>query len=304
MAAIIETENLTKVLGTIPVVNHVSLQISEGTVYGLVGANGAGKSTLLRLIVGYYWPTTGNVRLFGEVLSRQASAIRQRIHMVSAGGEVFKTYRVRDLIQYYNLLYDRFDNTRCTRLLDALELSRRSLVRQLSLGMKTQLKLALALACHPDILLLDEPTNGLDPVVKRQFLQILVQEVAHAGTTILLATHHLDDLDCIADGVAVMYKGQLIADGLLNELKERVKEIHAVLPGRLPEEVRKRREVISHEQKGQLHILVVDGPPDAVLETLRESGAIHVETIDLSFVELFRYLMEREGYTRDAVLLY
>lgn len=303
MTAIIETENLTKVFGHTRVVDSVNMQLPQGAIYGLVGPNGAGKSTLLKMLIGFCWPSSGKVQILGQMLTKEAANLRQRVHLVTSEWDAFKTFRIHDLIKYYSLLYHQFDESRSVGLLKVLELPQRTRVQNLSLGMKAQLRLALALATHPDILLLDEPTNGLDPIVKRQFLQLLVQESAVDGTTILLATHHLDDLDRIADGVAVMHGGRLITMSALDELKEKVKEIQFVLPGELPRDVRNQFELVSYHQKGQFHTLVVEEPSEAVIEALQAAGALHIQMVDLPFDELFRRLMDKEGYTRDSLLL-
>ena len=300
---VIETEDLIKYFGDKPVVNKVNLQIPEGTIYGIVGPNGAGKSTLLKLIIGYYWPTSGVVRVKGKVCSRDDASFRQTIQLVSAEWGFFNSFRIRELIRYYGLLYDRFDQTRCSRLLNALELPNKSRVRSLSLGMKTQLRLALSLASRPSVLLLDEPTNGLDPVVKRQFLQLIVQEAAVDGTTILIATHHLDDLDRIADGVAVMHKGQLIASETMESLKTKFKEIQLVLPSGIPDSIRKLPDIISINQKGNYYTITVNSSLEPILGLLQEAGALHLEVTDLPFDELFLKLMAQEGYSRESLLL-
>ena len=300
---VIETEELTKYLGNKPVVNRVNLHIPEGSIYGIVGPNGAGKSTLLKLIIGYYWPTSGLVRVKGETVTRDSASLRQTIQLVSAEWEFFNSFRIRDLIKYYSLLYYQFDQTRCARLLNALELSDKLRVRSLSLGMKAQLRLALSLASRPSVLLLDEPTNGLDPVVKRQFLQLIVQEAAMDGTTILIATHHLDDLDRIADGVAVMYKGQLIASEMMESLKTKFREIQLVLPSGIPDSIRKSPAIVSIEQKGNYYTITVNGHLETILGSLQEAGALHLEVTDLPFDELFLKLMAQEGYARESLLL-
>lgn len=303
MNAIIETENLSKTFTGTPVINRVNLRVPQGTIYGLVGPNGAGKSTLLKLLIGYYWPTSGTIRLFGNALPKEAAMIRQQIHWVSPEWDVSKSFRIDDLIKYYKLLYPTFDEVRCLTLLNALELPQRAHIRNLSLGMKTQLQLVLALASHPSILLLDEPTNGLDPVVKRQFLQLLVQEAAVDGTTIVLATHHLDDLDRIADGVALMHHGRLTKNDTVDALKTAVKELQFVIANDLPGEIHQRPEVLSCQQRGQFCTLVVEGKLDSLLQLLQSAGALHIQVNDLPFDELFRRLLEKEGYSRDSLLL-
>jgi ABC-2 type transport system ATP-binding protein len=299
----IETKDLTKYLDHVPVVEKVNLQIPAGNLYGIIGPNGAGKSTLLKLIIGYYWPTSGVVCMDGKAITPAHASIRKTMQFVQNEWNYYHHFMVSDLIKYYGLLYDQFDHSRCARLLHALELSEKSRVRSFSLGMKMQLQLALSLSTRPSVLLLDEPTNGLDPIVKRQVLQLIVQEAAEDGTTIIMATHHLDDLDRIADGVAVMHKGQLVVSETIDTLKMKFKEINAVLLEGIPAAVCELPSIISISQKGNYYTITVKDDVDVILVLLREAGAIHFEVTDLSFDELFMQMMAKEGYSRESLLL-
>lgn len=304
MSAVVETVNLTKQFDDRVAVDNVSLSVPAGSIYGVVGANGAGKSTLLRLLLGVMWPTAGEVRLFGEALPREAAPVRQRVHYVGGDAEPFRSFRVHELIRYSSMLYERWDQSRCTRLLEALQLPTGRAIRNLSTGMKMQLRLAMALSTHPDLLILDEPTNGLDPVVKRQFLQLLVQEAASEGTTIVLVTHLLDDVERIADGIAVMYQGRAIASGVIDDLKDHVHRLQAALPTGLPPAIEDHPAVARVDRQGQVFTITVEGSGAVeIQERLWAAGATFVEPIGLELSDLFRYLMEKEGYTRDAVLL-
>jgi ABC-2 type transport system ATP-binding protein len=207
------------------------------------------------------------------------------------------------LIRYASRIYERWDPDRCRRLLDALELSIKHTIRNLSTGMQMQLRLAIALSARPDLLLLDEPTNGLDPVVKRQFLQLIVQEAAGQGTTVVFATHLLEDVERIADGLAVMYRGRVVAQGVLDDLKDRVHRLQAVLPNGLAPQIVDHPAVTQVDRHGQVFTITVEGDTAEVQERLWAAGATLVEPVALDLADIFRYLMEKEGYSRDGILL-
>lgn len=302
MTSIIQTDGLVKKIDGKIVIDHVNMDVQEGSMLGLVGPNGAGKTTLLNLLIGYYWPTRGEVKLFGEPLRTDASDIRQRVQYLAASGELPRGFRIEDLIRYHKWLYPTFDSDRFQRLLNALELPRTGSFARLSLGMKTQLRLAIFLAARPRILLLDEPTNGLDPVVKRQFLQFILGETADEGTTVVLATHQLEDVERLTDSLLVLSRGRAIVNGSLESLKSSIHEVHAVLLQDLPDTVRRANEVIQHQQRGSMHVFVVEGEIDLFLRRLNAVGADHVEVLSLSLDELFRFWMAKEGYTRDALV--
>ncbi|MCL6452946.1 MAG: ABC transporter ATP-binding protein [Alicyclobacillus sp.] len=298
----VETVQLTKVFEHRPAVDHVDLAVPEGSLFAVVGANGAGKSTLLRLLVGILTPTSGTVRLFGQTLPRDAADFRQDAHYVAADAGMLPSFRVHEVCAYAGRLYKGWDRERCARLLRAVELPLHAPVRTLSTGTQMQLRLAIALSARPRLLVLDEPTNGLDPIVKRQFLQFLVQEAAGEGTTVVLATHVLEDVERIADGLAALYQGRVLLSGSIDELRARCTRLQAVLPNGLPAAVADHPAVAEVNRQGQVYLLTIEGDAAAVAEQLRAAGATVVEPMELALADLFRYWMEKEGYRRDAVL--
>ena len=301
MTIVVEAVNLTKTFNGFRAVDDVSMTVESGQILGVAGSNGAGKTTLLRLLSGAYWPNTGFVRAFGNPLSRDASSVRQRVQLFDAVGESSPKMSIKDLVRFASLAYARFDDARCRRLMQALELPSTGPVSSLSLGMRAQLRLAISLSTRPDVLLLDEPTNGLDPIVKRQFLQFILREASDEGAAVVIATHHLDDLDRIADSVLIMYEGRKVVDGMLDDLKSRIQDVQAILPAGLPSGILGRSDVIRHDERGSLHIFTVSGEPQELSHLLRNAGASYVETVALPLDEIFRYVMEREGYTRGGL---
>jgi ABC-2 type transport system ATP-binding protein len=302
----VESVNLTKAFDGKVAVDSATFSIQSGTIHGIVGANGAGKSTLLRMMIGLVQPTSGEIRVFGQPMHKEAKRLRSRIHYVGSDGDLYRSFRVEDLLRYARYLYPAWDEARCQALLQALELPPRRLIRNLSLGMKMQLRLLVALSSRPKLLILDEPTNGLDPVVKRQFLQLIVQEVANTEMTVVFATHHLEELERIADGVTMMYEGRVVASALLDDLRDHAKRVQAVLPGGAPEDIRSWPGVVQVEQSGQLVTVIVEGgraAADRLIQNLQALGATYTEVLDVGFEELFRYTMQKEGYHRDGILL-
>lgn len=300
---IVQLASVTKSFNGRVAIDDVSFAVPEGAVYGLVGANGAGKTTMLLLALGLLWPDSGEVRLFGKPLGREAADFRQRVHYVGPEGDFFKSFTVGDMLQYTKRLYTRFDQTRCDKLTDVLELPLNRRIRNLSTGMKMQLRLTIALSARPDLLLLDEPTVGLDPVVKRQFLQLILQEASGQGTTVVLATHQLADVERMVDHVAFMYRGRTVASGELESLRTSIQQIQVVLPGELPKWIQESPSVLRQEHSGRLHTLVVEGDPSAIATDLRAQGATYLETLNVDLEELFQYVMEKEGYVRSGILL-
>ncbi len=303
MSDIIETRQVSKVMDGRTVLDHIDLKIPPASIHGIVGANGAGKTTLLRLLNGVYRASAGEVYVFGELLAKDTASMRQRVHLVSSDGVYYPEFRAKDLFRYASMLYAKWDKSRCDALVQVLKLPLQQPIRKLSLGTRMQLRLAVALSSRPEILLLDEPTNGLDPVVRRQFLQLIVQEVAGTGMTVIIATHRLEDLEAIADGISVLYQGHMVLSGAIETLKTDFHEVIAVMNVPMSETVWHIPGVMSVQSKGKIHTCVVRGNPAALCEHLRGTGAVHMDIQPLAFEDLFRALMQKEGYTRDAILL-
>ncbi|WP_051343578.1 ABC transporter ATP-binding protein [Alicyclobacillus herbarius] len=300
----VETVRVSKRLGGRPVLTDVDLQVPIGSVYGLLGANGAGKTTLLRLCMGWYRPDAGEVRVLGEPMIAEAARLRQRIVYVGEDGNALAHFTVAEAFQYASHLYENWDASRAERLLRGLELPPKRRLARLSVGMRLQVKVAMALSTRPSVLLLDEPTNGLDPVVRHQFLQLLSQEAA-GGVTLVLATHNLADIERMIDHAAFMYKGRIVRAAELEELRQQVRQVRAVLSEPLPSPLPPRLDAcVWHiEQTGRWYVLTVERETDALVDFLRSLGAevVDVEALDLE--ALFRLIMLREGYARDGLLL-
>lgn len=303
MSQVLELDHVDKKIEGETVLHDVCLSLAGGHIHGIVGSNGAGKTTLLRMMNGVYQPTSGTVRVFGEKLVSDAAEIRQRVHYVSPDGVFYPGFRVTDMLHYASLLYETWDAKRCATLVDALELPIHRPIRKLSLGMKMQLRLAIALSSRPDVLLLDEPTNGLDPVVRKQFLQLIVQEVAGSGMTVVIATHRLEDLEAIADGISVLYQGNILLSGDVETFKHQFREVIAVVEADMETDLENIANVVSVTSRGKIRSVIVNGDTSEVERTLRDAGAMHVEVQQVTFEDAFRALMQREGYHRDAILL-
>lgn len=301
--AAVETTGLNKMFSGQQALVDVNLTIPEASIYGIVGANGAGKSTLLRTLIGLYRPDAGQVQVLGQPVPFEAAELRHRVHYVSPDGALPPSFRVKEMIHYTRLLYERFDENRAIRLLDALELPTRKRIRELSLGMTMQLRLLIALSVRPDVLLLDEPTTGLDPVVRRQFLQLILQEASSGETTVVMATHQLSDVERMVDGVAILYNGRVVRQGMLDELQSGIKRVQAVIEKSVETPLDELPNVIRHEHTGRVHTFVTDGDPEGLAGRLKAAGASFVEVVDVDFDELFTHVMRKEGYARDGILL-
>lgn len=281
--------------------SDVSWDVSPGSIYGLIGANGAGKSTLLQLSLGVLWPDRGDITILGEALTRDSSLLRQRVHYVASGRPMVQSFRVEEWLRYTRLLYTRWDQTLCDTLLSALDISPEKALGQLSQGTQTSLQLLIAIAARPDLLLLDEPTNGLDVVVKQQILQFIIDMAADLGTTVVMATHNLQDVERIADTIGVLYRGHFVLQEELDTMKSHWHRIQVVIPGPWPDEIGQGDQISHVERRGHVAQITVEGDPGPVIHTLQKAGASLIEPINMDLTEIFRSLLEKEGYSREAL---
>lgn len=291
---------VAKSFGGVSALTNLDWKVRRGEVHGLIGANGAGKTTLLRLALGVLWPDQGDIVVLDQKLSRENAALRQSIHYVASGHPIMPGFRVTEWVRYSHLLYHEWDQALCDRLLLALEIPPHATIRHLSSGQQTSLQLAMAIASHPQLLLLDEPTNGLDVVVKRQMLQLIIDMAADQGTTLVIATHHIEDVERLAESVSILYQGRLIVHDALDSLKASVHRLHVIMED-WPEVLLHDPTIMSCEQHGRTAVMVVSGSADALAREFRQAGARSVEVMDMDLTEIFQAILAKEGYRRDAL---
>jgi ABC-2 type transport system ATP-binding protein len=203
----LETTHLSKHYGRATALRDVTLTIPEGSISALIGPNGAGKSTLLRLATGLATPTEGSISVFGGNPRTDAAAILPRIGFVAQDRPLYPRLTVEETCSFAEKLNPSWDRPYALSRLERLGIDRRQKAGKLSGGQQAQVALVLALAKHPEFILLDEPTASLDPLARREFLQVLMEAVAHDGMTVLLSSHNVADLERVCDHVVIISRG-------------------------------------------------------------------------------------------------
>jgi ABC-2 type transport system ATP-binding protein len=216
----VEVRGLRKTYGTLEAVRGIDLEVPQGAIYALIGPNGAGKTTTLEILEGHRRPTSGEARVLGYDPARNETAFKQRIGIVLQSTSIPFYLRVEEAVAMFGGYYPHprpVDEV--LGLVDLLP-QRRSLVRRLSGGQMRRLDVAIGLAGDPDLLFLDEPTTGLDPQARRGAWG-MVQGLKALGKTVLLTTHYIDEAEYLADRVAIIAAGQIVAEGTPHELRAR-----------------------------------------------------------------------------------
>jgi ABC-2 type transport system ATP-binding protein len=213
-------------------VDDVSMTISPGEIYGVLGANGSGKSTLIRLIATLLYPDEGSISVFGHDVMREALAVQRMLNRVSVEASLFKKLSAMENLMYAARLYSvdaRWARKEITRILEALGIQRSRIgqpVEKMSRGMQQKVAIARALLTSPVLLLLDEPTTGLDPRSKKD-VQRFVRELREThNATILLTSHDMEEADTMCDRIAILDKGKVIVEGTSLELKQDYRQRH------------------------------------------------------------------------------
>jgi ABC transporter DrrB family efflux protein len=225
-ASAVHIEGVTKRFGTTRALAGVDLEVAEGTVFGLLGPNGAGKTTLVRVLATLLAPDAGRAEVFGRDVVHEASAVRELLGLTGQFAAVDEILTGRENLEMFGRLFDLSRDEarrRASELLERFELADAAdrPARTYSGGMRRRLDLASSLLTRPRILFLDEPTTGLDPRSRNEIWAI-VRELIREGTTIMLTTQYLEEADELADRIAVIDHGRVIAQGTGNELKDRV----------------------------------------------------------------------------------
>jgi ABC-2 type transport system ATP-binding protein len=220
----IEGRDLTRTFGSFVAVDHVSFGVRTGEVFGFLGANGAGKTTAIRMLTGLLQPTSGQAVVAGYDVARETEQVKRNIGYMSQRFSLYDDLTLRENMQLYGGIYGLTDGEirdRMHRTLSrlGLEQAERKLVGSIPLGWKQKLAFSVAMLHQPRVVFLDEPTSGVDPVTRRQFWE-LIYETAHAGTTVLVTTHYMDEAE-YCDRISIMVAGRIDAIGTPRELKER-----------------------------------------------------------------------------------
>ena len=216
----IDVERLTKRYGDLLAVNDISFHVRTGEVFAFLGPNGAGKTTTVEIIETIRPPTSGTVRLLGMDVTTRKRDIVPRIGVLPQGFSSFDRITVRETIQYYARLFGR-RNTDIDGLIELANLKDKNneQFRNLSGGLKQRLGIAIALVNDPEVVFLDEPTTGLDPRARREVWDVLLS-LKKNGKTVFLTTHYMEEAELLADTVAIISKGKIIAMGSPSELIE------------------------------------------------------------------------------------
>lgn len=239
--AIVDIRDLSRRFGDKCALQDIDISIPQGGVFGLVGVNGAGKTTLIKHVLGLLKAASGSVSVFGFDPVQKPEQVLSHVGYMSEVTELPEWMSVYELIRYTKAFYPSWDKQYADKLLNAFELELNKKVRDLSKGQRARTALLLALAHKPELLILDEPSSGLDPLMRRDILRTVIQTVADEGHTVLFSSHLLEEVERIADSVAIIDGGKIVAQNNLEALKQ---EFHQIVVN-FPNDVQQPQSIVA-----------------------------------------------------------
>ena len=287
-------ESVTRRFGRTRALDAVDLTLAPGSVLGLVGRNGAGKTTALRLAHGILFPDAGRIRVLGLDPVRQGLELRRRASLLSEESSLYPWMTVEEILGFAGALHPRWDAALARSLRERLDLDPRARIKTLSRGTRAKVALVLAVACRPEVLFLDDPTAGLDPLVRSEVLQGILEAIPAEGGAVVYASHLVADIDRVADRIAILDHGKLRVLAPLEDLKARVRRAVAVFEGDAPLPAKTDLPGrIDAEAEGRVLTVVAEGENGALAAGLLALGAKEVAIQALPLEEiLVAYLKE------------
>ena len=292
----LEIKNLTKTFDGFKALDDLSMTIPKGAVYGLVGPNGAGKSTVIRHMTGVYRPDSGEITMEGACVYENPE-VKEKIGYIPDDIFFFPSATMEDMRKFYKGIYPKFDDALFEKLFEVFQLPRKGQIRRFSKGMQKQAAFHLSICTRPDVLILDEPVDGLDPVMRRQVWSLILSDVAQRGTTVLISSHNLRELEDICDHVGIMDHGKMLLERSLADMQGNIVKLQIV--GDAPAGL----EILHTASSGRLNTYVVRGTADQVQEKVEALAPPYFDILPLSLEEIFIYELGGVNYEVKNIIL-
>ena len=296
----IEVKDVVKTFDGFRALDGLNLSVPDGSVYGLVGPNGAGKSTIIRHLTGIYRQDSGDVLVDGQPVFENAE-VKSRIAYIPDDIFYFPQASTKDMMKFYRGIYPRFNMGLFEKLGEVFELGIDKPIRRLSKGMQKQSAFWLAVCMRPDILILDEPVDGLDPVMRRQIWSIIMKDVAEFGTTVLISSHNLRELEDVCDRVGIMDSGKMLLERSLADMQENIVKIQIAFPDGIP--LPSGLEIVHVSGQGRLKTVIARGKAGEIEALLSAAKPLFMAIDPLTREEIFVYELGGADYAVKDIIL-
>ncbi|MBE5812160.1 MAG: ABC transporter ATP-binding protein [Clostridiales bacterium] len=292
----IKVKNVTKIFDSFTALDTLSLNVEKGSIYGLVGPNGSGKTTIMKAIAGIYKVDNGEISIDGQK-SFENVDIKNRTIYISDELYFFNNFSIKQMSNFYKRVYSNWDQERFNKLKDVFNIDINRNANRLSKGMKKQVAIWLAVSAKPDVLILDEPLDGLDPVMRRKVLNILMQDVSDRNLTVMISSHNLRELEDICDHVGIINNGKLVLQRKLDDMKSETHKVQlAFKDGVFPAELEDKFNVLNKSQLGQVYSVILNGEKEKIEKEINKYKPLVFDMIPLTLEEIFIYELGGKDY--------
>ena len=298
----LEAKHVVKTFDGFRALDGLTMTVPTGAVYGLVGPNGAGKSTIIRHLAGIYRQDSGEVLLDGQPVYENP-AVKRRMTVIGDDWYYFPQANIREMAHFFAGLYPAFSWERYEKLKQVFPLDEKMMLRRMSKGMQKQAAFWLTVCCMPEYLILDEPVDGLDPVMRRQVWSLLLGDVAERGTTVLVSSHNLRELEDVCDHVGILDHGRVLLERSLSDLQDNTVKLQVAYPGVTEPVLPAELNILHRSHVGRVYTYIVRGSREDILRRMQITEPVLLESIPLTLEEIFIYELGGVDYAAKDILL-
>ena len=298
----IEVKNVVKSFDGFRALDGLTMTVPHGAVYGLVGPNGAGKSTIIRHLAGIYRQDSGDVLVDGQPVYEN-TAVKRRMAVIGDDWYYFPQRGIREMARFYAGLYPAFSWERYHKLKEVFPLDEKLMLRRMSKGMQKQAAFWLTVCCMPEYLILDEPVDGLDPVMRRQVWSLLLGDVAERGTTVLVSSHNLRELEDVCDHVGILNHGKVLLERSLSDLQDNTVKLQVAYQGVTEPPLPAELNILHRSHVGRVYTYIIRGSSREIMRRMQITEPVLLESIPLTLEEIFIYELGGVDYAAKDILL-
>ena len=298
----LEVKNVVKTFDGFRALDGLTMTVPKGAVYGLVGPNGAGKSTIIRHLAGIYRQDSGQVLLDGQPVYENTEA-KRRMAVIGDDWYYFPQAGIKEMAKFFAGIYPDFSWERYEKLKQVFPLDEKMMLRRMSKGMQKQAAFWLTVCCMPEYLILDEPVDGLDPVMRRQVWSLLLGDVAERGTTVLVSSHNLRELEDVCDHVGILNKGRVLLERSLSDLQDNTVKLQVAYQGVTEPPLPAELNILHRSHVGRVYTYIVRGSSQEIMRRMQITEPVLLESIPLTLEEIFIYELGGVDYAAKDILL-
>lgn len=286
---LITVKNVVKKFDKFTALNHFNMNVSEGSIYGLVGPNGSGKTTTIKHLIGMYKQDEGEILVNDEKVYDNEK-IKSKIAYISDDLYFFHGYSIKDMAKFYSKIYKDFSFEKFNELQKVFNIDIKRKVNKLSKGMKKQVAFWLTISCSPEIMILDEPIDGLDPIMKENVWKILLEEVKKRKMTVIISSHNLKELENVCTNIGIMKNGKMVLEKELEKKDNNIQKVQIVFSNNSQiGKIREKLSILKEEKVGSVYYFIIKGEQKEIEDILNKYKLTLMEFLPLSLEEVFMF---------------